>query len=89
MALDGKSIVVGANGVCSVTATAAATARALKGSVTVAFTIAGFGAPRPSGPSGPSGTDDGGGGGGGGSGSYSCTPPAYAVWGPYGWYCTI
>jgi len=91
MALDGVSIVVGANGVCSVTATAAATARALSGSVTVAFKIAGFGAPRPSSPSGSGasgpGTDSGGGG--GGSGSYSCTPPAYAVWGPFGWYCTI
>jgi hypothetical protein len=90
MALDGVSIVVGANGVCSVTATAAATARALSGSVTVDFKIAGFGAPRPSSPSGSGasgpGTD---GGGGGGSGSYSCTPPAYAVWGPFGWYCTI
>jgi hypothetical protein len=81
---NGFTVIVGANGTCSVTATAAATTPAepkdgvyAAGSTTVAFTISGYDTPAPA-AGGGTGNDD--------HGTYSCGEGSHAVWNGR-WFC--
>jgi hypothetical protein len=77
------TIIVGADGTCSVSATAAATSAHAAGSTTVEFTISGFDTPA---------TVSGGGGGGTGNddrGTYDCPAGTRAVWNGSRWYCDL
>jgi len=84
---NGFTVIVGANGTCSVTATAAATTPAepkdgvyAAGSTTVAFTISGYDTPAPA-AGGGTGNDD--------HGTYDCPTGSHAVWNGSNWYCEL
>jgi hypothetical protein len=83
------TILVGANGTCAVTATAAATTPAepkdgvyAAASTTVAFTISGF-------ITEPSTSTEGGGAGGDDRGTYDCPEGSRAVWNGLRWFCEL
>lgn len=75
------TVIVGADGTCSVTASAAATSTYAAGSTTVVFTISGFDTPAPVSGGGGTSNDD--------RGTYDCPTGTHAVWNGSRWYCEL